>query len=187
MKEIMKQGETIKNAIKFCTSAGLLKRLEQIQKDLKVCEKALNEFLDSKRRAFPRFYFVSVNDLLDILSNGNNPSKINRHMAKIFQAVGKFTLKETGDRPTASEMISCVGTETVSYTKELKLEGKVEIYLQDLINSMISSLREIAGNSFKIQSTLPRAEWISKDPSQITLLVNNILWSTEVENCFQKL
>lgn len=129
MKEIMKQGETVKNAIKFCTSEGLLKHLEQIQKDLKVCEKALNEFLDSKRRAFPRFYFVSVNDLLDILSNGNNPQKINRHMAKIFQAVGKFTLKETGDRPTATEMISCVGTETVPYTKELKLEGKVEIYL----------------------------------------------------------
>jgi dynein heavy chain len=49
---------------------------------LKVCEKALNEFLDSKRKAFPRFYFVSVNDLLDILSNGNSPAKINKHMPK---------------------------------------------------------------------------------------------------------
>lgn len=55
-----------------------------MEKELKVCEKALNEFLDSKRRAFPRFYFVSVNDLLDILSNGNSPAKINRHMSKIF-------------------------------------------------------------------------------------------------------
>lgn len=84
MKEIMKGGESEKNCIKFCTASGLLKRLEKIQKDLKVCEKALNEFLDSKRRAFPRFYFVSVNDLLDILSNGNSPAKINRHMSKIF-------------------------------------------------------------------------------------------------------
>jgi len=41
-----------------------------------VCEKALNEFLDSKRRAFPRFYFMSAADLLDILANGNNPGKI---------------------------------------------------------------------------------------------------------------
>jgi len=53
-------------------------------RELKVCEKALNEFLDSKRRAFPRFYFVSQEALLDILSNGNSPEKINKHMSKIF-------------------------------------------------------------------------------------------------------
>lgn len=82
--EIMKNGNEIKNAQKFCTQEGLLARLEKIQRELKVCEKALNEFLDSKRRAFPRFYFVSQDALLDILSNGNSPEKINKHMSKIF-------------------------------------------------------------------------------------------------------
>lgn len=95
---------------------------------MKVCEKALNDFLDSKRRAFPRFYFVSVNDLLDILSNGNAPAKINIHMAKIFQSVSKFTMEESGDRPTITEMISCVGIEKVPLNP-LKLVGKVECYL----------------------------------------------------------
>jgi dynein heavy chain len=61
-----------------------LKKLEDLENRLKVCEKALNKFLDDKRAAFPRFYFVSVNDLLDILSNGSQPMKINRHMSKIF-------------------------------------------------------------------------------------------------------
>jgi len=51
---------------------------------LKASEKALNDFLDRKRTSFPRFYFVSVADLLDILSNGNMPEKINKHMSKIF-------------------------------------------------------------------------------------------------------
>lgn len=87
MKEIMAQGCEIKNSMKFCTIPGMLKRLEKIQADLKVCEKALNDFLNNKRVAFPRFYFCSVNDLLDILSNGNNPKKINKHMSKIFQAI----------------------------------------------------------------------------------------------------
>jgi dynein heavy chain len=59
-------------------------RLEEVQKQLTLCEKALNDFMDSKRRAFPRFYFVSPADLLDILSNGNNPNKIMVHMPKIF-------------------------------------------------------------------------------------------------------
>jgi hypothetical protein len=62
----------------------LLKKIEDLENRLKTCEKALNRFLDDKRCAFPRFYFVSVNDLLDILSNGSSPTKINRHMSKIF-------------------------------------------------------------------------------------------------------
>jgi dynein heavy chain len=46
---------------------------------LQVCEKALADYMESKRRAFPRFYFVSTADLLDILSNGNNPVKVRPH------------------------------------------------------------------------------------------------------------
>ena len=51
----------------------LYERLEALQGQLSLCEKALAEYLETKRLAFPRFYFVSSADLLDILSNGNNP------------------------------------------------------------------------------------------------------------------
>jgi len=40
--------------------------------------------MESKRRAFPRFYFVSTADLLNILSNGNDPSHIMQHMSKFM-------------------------------------------------------------------------------------------------------
>ena len=42
MKEIMAKGCDVKNVLGFCTIAGMLKRLEKIQGDLKICEKALN-------------------------------------------------------------------------------------------------------------------------------------------------
>ena len=43
---------------------------------LSLCEKALAEYLETKRLAFPRFYFVSSADLLDILSKGNQPIEV---------------------------------------------------------------------------------------------------------------
>ena len=62
-----------------------MKRLDKQQTELEMCEKALADYMESKRRAFPRFYFVSSADLLDILSNGNNPVKVMQHMSKCFQ------------------------------------------------------------------------------------------------------
>ena len=65
--------EVTKNVVEATNKPRLYERLEQIQGDLSICEKALAEYLETKRLAFPRFYFVSSADLLDILSQGNNP------------------------------------------------------------------------------------------------------------------
>lgn len=49
---------------------GLLDKLEELMKNLNLCEKALNDYLETKRLAYPRFYFVSSADLLGIFNNG---------------------------------------------------------------------------------------------------------------------
>ncbi|CAG5123287.1 unnamed protein product, partial [Candidula unifasciata] len=72
-KELVNQVERTTNVIESTNQPHLYERLEALQKELALCEKALAEYLETKRLAFPRFYFVSSADLLDILSNGNDP------------------------------------------------------------------------------------------------------------------
>jgi len=103
--------------------------------------------MNAKRTAFPRFYFVSPADLLDILSNGNMPVKVMIHMPKIISALDTLELLEEGVRPFAKGMVSNVGIESVQFTRELKLIGKVEVYLQDVIDCMRNSLRDISKKS----------------------------------------
>lgn len=130
VKRILKDAYSKQVALIYCTQEWVLPDLEKVDKQLSVCEKALLDFMDSKRRAFPRFYFVAQTDLLDILSNGNNPSKIMVHMPKIFQAIDTLELKEAGDdRPTALGIHSSVGKEFIDFSMPLKLERKVENYL----------------------------------------------------------
>lgn len=66
------------NVVKGTNKDGLVEKLDLLQKDLVLCEKALAEYLETKRLAFPRFYFVSSADLLDILSNGNQADLVIR-------------------------------------------------------------------------------------------------------------
>lgn len=73
LQEFLTKFKTLKNCVLACNQEGMYKALEAQQGELEICEKALAEFKESKRRAFPRFYFVSSNDLLDILSNGARP------------------------------------------------------------------------------------------------------------------
>ena len=73
---LMSAAEKIPNVIQMCNRPNLYNELESIQNRLAVCEKALAEYLETKRLAFPRFYFISSADLLDILSNGNQPVKV---------------------------------------------------------------------------------------------------------------
>lgn len=84
VRSMLAEGKQVMKCIKYCNENNILKWLEDIKKELDVCEKALMDFMDGKRRAFPRFYFVSTADLLDILSNGNSPAKVMVHMPKIF-------------------------------------------------------------------------------------------------------
>ena len=53
-------------------------------------------YTETRRRTFPRFYFVSDTDLLDILSNGAaSPTHVMCHMPKIFIGAKVLSLTET--------------------------------------------------------------------------------------------
>jgi dynein heavy chain len=182
VKILLKDAKKREYAINFSTQEGYLKKIENANEKLVKCEKALQRFMEDKRTCFPRFYFVSPADLLDILSNGNVPEKVMPHLPKIFQAINDLKLDmNTGVRPAALGMISCVGIEYVQYSEPLKLLGKVENYMQDVIDSMRTTLRLIGGASWKKSLVNPRTEWLKMDCSQCTLLVALASWVDDVE------
>jgi len=184
VRAILADGYKVQKALDFSTQDYLLPKLEKVQEELTVCEKALNEFMESKRLAFPRFFFVSPADLLDILSNGNNPVKVMGHMPKIISAMDSLQLLEEGVRPFAKGMHACVGKEYVEFTKDLKLMGKVEVYLQDVIDTMRKSLKDISMKSLKKYGEIDKESWLMQDPAQVTLLINNCQWVIMVEKGF---
>lgn len=82
-----------------------------------------------KKRLFPRFHFTSEADLLDILSNGNQPSKIMRHIDKLMLSTSTLVLESVpgnvSDRPRAVRFEAGVGDEIIDFEPAVFLEGKV--------------------------------------------------------------
>lgn len=72
---------------------GLMGKLGHLQDQLILCEKALAEYLETKRLAFPRFYFISSADLLDILSNGTDAKLVVRCAELLLYLFRIFTTK----------------------------------------------------------------------------------------------
>ena len=54
--------------MKVAEFEGLLEDLQRCNQQLDIVEKGLNDFLDTKKMAFPRFFFLSNDELLEILS-----------------------------------------------------------------------------------------------------------------------
>jgi len=65
-----------------CGANGRLKELRGLSCCLQKCQKLLNDYLNSKRNAFPRFIFISDDELLSILGN-SDPSSVQEHMVKV--------------------------------------------------------------------------------------------------------
>ena len=53
-------------AIKYCANEKLLEKFQESNKFLDLVQKGLSDYLETKRAAFARFYFLSNDELLEV-------------------------------------------------------------------------------------------------------------------------
>ena len=181
----IEQMSQVSNVIEATSMPGLAEELEVIQSQLSLCEKALAEYLETKRLAFPRFYFASATDLLDILSNGNQPLMVARHLTKLFDSMAKIQMESEGSITTVS--MTAKDGEQVDFYQPCVCEGQVEKWLNRLMDTMRETVRQALMLAMMTYEETPREKWLFHYPAQVSLAGTQIWWTSEVSSAFSRL
>lgn len=183
MKNAMKNPKLINLA----QMPELLVELNQLLEGFEICQKSLNKYLDSKRNYFPRFYFLSDNELLLILGN-NNPHNIQEHIVKMFDNVESLLFTHSRKNILVNAMISCE-KEKMDFKSKVMIEGSVEIWMMKVLIEMWRSNKFLTKKSILDFGNIRRSrcDWMLDHQGQMCLASNSVWWTAEVENVFAKI
>ncbi len=147
-----------------CSVEGILEKLREANMNLESVEKGLNQYMESKRKVFPRFFFISNAQFLEILSQTNDIKKLKDTVNKIFEPIDNIELIE--NRYIRS-YFSRFG-ENLKLEEDCLVVGRnVEIWMSAFEKLMFKSVRTYMENSVEDYKTKSRKDWVPHHPGQV--------------------
>ncbi|XP_063098621.1 dynein axonemal heavy chain 2 isoform X6 [Cavia porcellus] len=186
-KSIMDRMSKDSNALRSTHYPGLLDNLIEMNTILEDIQKSLDMYLETKRHIFPRFYFLSNDDLLEILGQSRNPEAVQPHLKKCFDNIKLLKMQKmggAGSKWEAAGMFSGDG-EYVDFLHPVLLEGPVEVWLGDVERAMKLTLRDLLRNCrLALKKFLnKRDKWVKEWAGQMVITTSQIQWTADVTKC----
>ncbi|XP_006738893.2 dynein heavy chain 6, axonemal [Leptonychotes weddellii] len=201
-KEIMRKVNRLPNALRAATQPGLLETFQNNNALLDQIQKCLEAYLESKRVIFPRFYFLSNDELLEILAQTRNPQAVQPHLRKCFDSISKLEfalmpptegkipgVEGEPEKIYTNDILAMLSPEgeRVSLGKGLKARGNVEEWLGKVEEAMFTSLRRLSKAAIADYQGKPRTDWVTAGhPSQVILTISQIMWCRDLTECLER-
>ncbi|NXU08026.1 DYH3 protein, partial [Pardalotus punctatus] len=184
-KNIMTEVEKDTKVLTATEQPKMLDRLQEANMLLEDVQKGLNSYLESKRLFFPRFFFLSNDELLEILSETKDPLRVQPHLKKCFEGIAKLQFTED------LEIIGMISSEKeivpfIDKIYPVKANGMVEKWLCQVEEMMLASVRQVLQDGMEGYSQVPRKEWVLQWPGQAVICVSSIYWTEEVSEAIRK-
>ena len=164
--------------------------LERLADLLIKIQKALGEYLEKERVAFPRFYFVGDEDLLEIIGNSNDTARIAKHLRKMFAGISGLVMDEESNilSLTSKEGEQCMLRKPISLITTPKINDwlkALEIGMREsLSEALVEAVQEFEG--IAEDDTAAFEDYVCKYPAQIVVLASQACWTARVNATLEK-
>ena len=155
-----------KNVVKACCVDGRLEMFQEMATSLDKCQKSLSDFLDSKRNSFPRFFFISDDEMLSVLGS-SDVTAVQEHCLKMFDNCQALTFKRQDK--FVGGMRSPEG-ESYEFRTLTSTDGPVEFWMTDVVKEMVVSLRAIMKEGIFHYPKMSRLKWIDENLGMVSIL-----------------
>ncbi|GAB1601341.1 dynein heavy chain 12, axonemal-like isoform X2 [Argonauta hians] len=183
-KNIMKNTLKEPKVMVAANFKGLYEKILEANSLLEKINKGLNAYLEKKRLFFPRFFFLSNDEMLEILSETKDPLRVQPHLKKCFEGIAKL---EFDNKLDILSMFSSEG-EKVGLRKIISTSaarGAVEKWLLEVQDSMLLSVRAVIEDAVHDYPNVMRIDWVRKWPGQVVLCGSQIYWTRETQEAIQ--
>ncbi|XP_049536716.1 dynein axonemal heavy chain 6 [Anopheles darlingi] len=188
-KDLMRRTHRAPLALGAMTAEGVLEQLQVNNVLLEKVTRCLEAYLEVKRMAFPRFYFLSNDELLEILAQTKNPFAVQPHLPKCFDAIAMIEFGEktlvSGEEPVMTNdikaMVSPEG-ERLEFGLGLKARGAVEDWLSKVEEAMFLAVKRYMRQGYRTYGLKDRSYWMQEHPNQVVLTVSQQQWAADVHN-----
>ena len=195
-RDIMEATKEDPAVLAITTREGVLEQFIKSNALLDQIQKGLADYLNKKRIFFPRFFFLSNDELLEILSETKDPRKVQPHLKKCFEGIVKVQFRGA-EKYDILKMISAEGEGVELIYEPVGEEminpddakGCVEIWLDRLQTVMRKSMAHIFDCAYvdyaKWEAEDKRTEWLQLWPGQVVLGVSQTYWTMGVEKALR--
>eukprot|EP01060_Flectonema_neradi_P033948 TRINITY_DN5821_c0_g1_i1.p1 TRINITY_DN5821_c0_g1~~TRINITY_DN5821_c0_g1_i1.p1 ORF type:complete len:4165 (+),score=795.81 TRINITY_DN5821_c0_g1_i1:69-12563(+) len=164
--------------VKTDRQEDILPAFQKANIELEKVQKGLNDYLENKRSSFARFYFLSDDELLCILSEAKSPHKVNKQMRKLFENITHLDMSE--EECLMTGLNSATG-ENMAFVEPVLPRKNIENWLGEIESMMKRSIRQKIEDGLALAQTLKRDEFIFRSTGQVAGVVLQAYWTSDCE------
>ena len=150
-----------------------LNRLVDCNELLDEIQKGLAAYLEKKRLFFPRFFFLSNDEMLEILSETKDPTKVQPHLKKCFEGIAKLKFSDGEDGHEEHDILAMISEEKEEVnsrkSSDQQANGAVEKWLLQVEAAMFDNIAHITGEGITSYGAKPRDQWVLDWPGMVVL------------------